>query len=246
MGTKHVLKCVSLKNKTTVSVCPMFHSCPLPLLSSLQNTKFLSRSWSSLQAWNKNKKSTAPRRCHTRDRRIFFGKKHVKSKNKFSNFLEWAQNFPYIFHIIWRQFYFCSKVWRHFKILSLQFHPKYIYHTLAYVKTNCILSFWIFFLQFLQIFEKWCFEPKKVDEKYSNGHNFPLTEPNFKYLSILERSCYVKFEKNVNKKNLGQKMNRVTSCSFFLQCSSPKKHECHIWFFLNFAGKRFDMLRIHG
>jgi hypothetical protein len=24
------------------------------------------------------------------------------------------------------------------------------------------------------------FEPKKVDEKSSNGHNFPLTEPNCK------------------------------------------------------------------
>jgi hypothetical protein len=27
---KHVLKYVSLKNKTNVSLCPMFHSSPLP------------------------------------------------------------------------------------------------------------------------------------------------------------------------------------------------------------------------
>jgi hypothetical protein len=34
---------------------------------------------------------------------------------------------------------------------------------------------------------KMVFEPKKVDEKSSNGYKFPLTEPNSKYLSILER-----------------------------------------------------------
>jgi hypothetical protein len=60
--------------------------------------------------------------------------------------------------------------------------------------------------------KKLCFEPKKVDEKSSNGHNFPLTESNCKYLSFLERSCYEEFEKNVTKKFLGQIMNRVTSC----------------------------------
>jgi hypothetical protein len=100
------------------------------------------------------------------------------------------------------------------------------------------------FLQFLQILKKWCFEPKKVNEKSSNGHNFPLTEPNCKYLSILERPCYVKFKNNVTKKVLGQKMNRVTSCSFFLQCSSPKKW-VSFFIFLNFAGICFDMLRIY-
>jgi hypothetical protein len=46
---------------------------------------------------------------------------------------------------------------------------------------------------------KLCFEPKKVDEKPSNGNN-PLTEPKCEYLSILERSFHIEFEKKSSKK----------------------------------------------
>jgi hypothetical protein len=73
----------------------------------------------------------------------------------------------------------------------------------------------IFFCSFNRFLKKLCFEPKKVDEKSSNGHW---------YFSILERSCNVEFEKNVTKKVLGQKMNRVTSCSFFSAMFKSKKN----------------------
>jgi hypothetical protein len=55
----------------------------------------------------------------------------------------------------------------------------------------------------------------KLFEKLSkkvppNSHNFPLTEPKCKNLDILETSYHVEFEKNMTKKILGQKIDRVT------------------------------------
>jgi hypothetical protein len=103
--------------------------------------------------------------------------------------------------------------------------PKKIYIILWTMFRHTVYSVFVkkIFCNFYRFLKKWCFEPKKVDAKSSNGHKFPLTEPNCKYLGILERSCYVEFENNVTKKILGQKFYRVTSCSlFFLQCSSPK------------------------
>jgi hypothetical protein len=110
-----------------------------------------------------------------------------------------------------------QKSWDGHKFLDLQFRPKKIYIILWTMFRHTVYSVFVkkFFCKCYRFLKKLCFEPKKVDEKSSNGHNFPQTEPNCKYLSILERSCYVEFEKNVTKKILGQKMNRVTSSIFF-------------------------------
>jgi hypothetical protein len=108
--------------------------------------------------------------------------------------------------------------------------PKKIYIILWTMFRHTLYSVFVknFFCNFYRFLKKLCFKPKKVDEKSSNGHNFPLLEPNCNYLSILERSCYVEFEKNVTKKVLGKKMNRVTSCSFFsAMFKSKNKYECH-------------------
>jgi hypothetical protein len=43
------------------------------------------------------------------------------------------------------------------------------------------------------------FWSKIVQEVPPNGHNYPLTEPKCKYLSILERSYYEKSKKNTTK-----------------------------------------------
>jgi hypothetical protein len=78
-------------------------------------------------------------------------------------------------------------------------------------------------LQFLQIFEKLCFEPKKkVDEKSSTFHSLN------QYASIWAFRNYVKFEKNTIKYISGQKIDRVII--FFLRCSS-QKNESHLGFF---------------
>jgi hypothetical protein len=95
-----------------------------------------------------------------------------------------------------------------------------------------------YFCNFYRFLKKWCFEPKKVDEKSSNGQKFPLTELNCKYLSILEKSCYVDFEKNVTKKVLGQKWTGWPVVLFFSSMFKFKnKYECHFWFFFKFCRK---------
>jgi hypothetical protein len=72
------------------------------------------------------------------------------------------------------------------------------------------------------IFREIIFEVDPIfDQKLSkkvppNGHNFPLTELKCNYLGISERSYHVEFEKNKTKTFLGQKIDRVTSCSIFL------------------------------
>jgi hypothetical protein len=129
--------------------------------------------------------------------------------------LNWTKYFFALFPI-WCRFRKAGTV---INFWVFNFAQKKIYHTLNYVKTHCILSFVKkIFCNFSSFLIKWCFEPKKVDEKSSNGHNFPLTEPNCKYLSILERSYHIEFEKNMTKKfwDKNNGVNNWSPCKFFV------------------------------